>query len=417
MKKYDHITHGWDAFKYGERQNLTLNESVIGTSSPPRSIMRRASAASLTATIFNRIAIDCAMVDIRHVQIDKKTLNETERKSYLNDCFTVEANVDQSSVAFFQDLVYSMFDEGVIAVVPVETTTNPMQPGTYDINQLRVGRITQWFPKKVRVELYNDRNGLRQEVVLDKSMVAILENPLYAIMNGPNSTLQRLRDKMSLLDKQDSDLVGGKIDMILQLPHVIKTDKQREEANARLNNIHKQMTGARYGIAYVEATEKITQLNRPIVDNLSEQVNNLKQELYNQLGLTENIFTGKATEAEMRIYYDRTIDPLIAYIIKEFIRKFLTKTARTQGQTFVYRRNPFKLIPASMLAEIADKMTRNAILTPNEVRGILGFAPNNQPESDKLLNRNIADKNQQPGSGVSPDSNQNDSNTQTEGES
>ena len=335
----------------------------------------------------------------------------------MNDIFGLEANIDQNSVDFIQDIVYSMFDEGVVAVVPVHTTISPENFGGFEIDSMRVGKVTQWYPKHVKVQLYNEETGRKQEVVLKKKAVALIENPLYPIVNGPNSTMKRLISKMTLLDYQDDATASGKLDLILQLPHVLKTELQKKTAKQRVEHIEDQLKNNKYGIAYLEATEKVTQLNRPVVSNLSEQVDKLVQELYNQLGLTENIFNGTASEAELKIYYERTIDPILTRIALEFKRKFLTKTARTQGQTIVFRRNPFKLIPASQISEIADKFSRNAILSPNELRSVLGYAPNAQPESNQLINRNIANKNQEgsTGSGMSPDENsQNDSNNDGE---
>lgn len=414
MKFTDRLLHSWNAFRTA---GSTYPDVGVGSSAPSgKNLLSRVSADSLAGTIYNRIAIDSSMVTFHHVKTDKETGNETDIDSKLNSIFNLEANIDQNSVDFIQDIVYSMFDEGVVAVVPVHTTLNPKLSGSYDILSMRVGKVTQWYPKHVKVMLYNEETGRKQEVLMDKKFVALIENPLYPVVNGPNSTMKRLISKMTLLDYQDDATASGKLDLILQLPHVLKTNLQKENAKSRVEHIENQLKNNKYGIAYLEATEKVTQLNRPVVSNLSEQVDKLIQELYNQLGLTENIFNGTAGEAELKIYYERTIDPILTRIALEFKRKFLTKSARTQGQTIVFRRNPFKLIPASQISEIADKFSRNAILSPNELRSVLGYAPNAQPESNELINRNIANKNQgKTGSGMSPDDNsQNDSNNEGE---
>lgn len=415
MKLTERLLHSWDAFKNaGTTYSMDIG---TGSSTPSgKTVLSRVSADSLAGTIYNRIAIDASMVTFHHVKTDAQG-NETDIKSSMNDIFGLEANIDQNSVDFIQDIVYSMFDEGVVAVVPVHTTISPENFGGFEIDSMRVGKVTQWYPKHVKVQLYNEETGRKQEVVLKKKAVALIENPLYPIVNGPNSTMKRLISKMTLLDYQDDATASGKLDLILQLPHVLKTELQKKTAKQRVEHIEDQLKNNKYGIAYLEATEKVTQLNRPVVSNLSEQVDKLVQELYNQLGLTENIFNGTASEAELKIYYERTIDPILTRIALEFKRKFLTKTARTQGQTIVFRRNPFKLIPASQISEIADKFSRNAILSPNELRSVLGYAPNAQPESNQLINRNIANKNQEgsTGSGMSPDENsQNDSNNDGE---
>lgn len=415
MKLTERLLHSWDAFK---NAGTTYSTDIgTGSSTPSgKTVLSRVSADSLAGTIYNRIAIDASMVTFHHVKTDAQG-NETDIKSSMNDIFGLEANIDQNSVDFIQDIVYSMFDEGVVAVVPVHTTISPENFGGFEIDSMRVGKVTQWYPKHVKVQLYNEETGRKQEVVLKKKAVALIENPLYPIVNGPNSTMKRLISKMTLLDYQDDATASGKLDLILQLPHVLKTELQKKTAKQRVEHIEDQLKNNKYGIAYLEATEKVTQLNRPVVSNLSEQVDKLVQELYNQLGLTENIFNGTASEAELKIYYERTIDPILTRIALEFKRKFLTKTARTQGQTIVFRRNPFKLIPASQISEIADKFSRNAILSPNELRSVLGYAPNAQPESNQLINRNIANKNQEgsTGSGMSPDENsQNDSNNDGE---
>ena len=410
MSIKDRLLHAWNAFSRDEVSTLTYGAS----SSYPQhtnTSASRVSSKSFAGTVFNKIALDASMVDIFHVKIDSKTENETKLKSGIQECLTTEANIDQNSREFIQDIVYSMFDEGVVAVVPIDTTINPSVSGSFDIQTMRVGKIVEWFPQHVRVDIYNEKIGRREQIVVPKSTTAILENPLYPVVNGTNSVMKRLSSKMNLLDIQDERMSGGKLDLVLQLPYSVKGELKLSQAKTRISDLEKQLNDSRYGIAYVDGTEKITQLNRPITNNLNEQIQELKQELYNQLGLTSNVFNGTASETEMRIYYNRSIDPIIARIVAEFKRKFITKTARTQGQTFIYRRDLFKLIPAESLANIADTFTRNAILSPNEMRALIGYGPNAQPESDMLINRNIADKNQRDGSVASPDNRQNGYNT------
>lgn len=408
MEIKNRLLHAWNAFKGGGSSFNYGSSSSYPTHTMPTS---RVSAKSFAGTVFNRIALDASMVDLLHVKIDPKTENETVINSGIQECLSVEANMDQNSRDFIQDIVYSMFDEGVIAVVPVDTTINPKISGSFDIKSMRVARITQWFPKHVRVDLYNEDLGRRVEVVLPKSQVAIIENPLYPIVNSANSTMKRLLSKMALMDFQDEQVAKGKLDIILQLPGAFNSETKKEQAMARVKDLEAQLNAGNYGVGYIAGTEKITQINRPVTSSLEGQIQYLTQELYNQLGLTANIFNGTASEAEMRIYYNRSIDPIVARIAAEFKRKFITKTGRTQGQTFVYRRDLFRLVPAESLANIADTFTRNAILSPNEMRNLIGYGPNSQPESDKLINRNIAEKNQNnSGSVASPTDRQNDYN-------
>lgn len=410
MEIKNRLLHAWNAFRGGGSSFNYGSSSSYPTYSMPTS---RVSAKSFAGTVFNRIALDASMVDLLHVKIDPKTENETVINSGIQECLSVEANMDQNSRDFIQDIVYSMFDEGVIAVVPVDTTINPKVSGSFDIKTMRVARITQWFPKHVRVDLYNEDLGRRVEVVLPKSQVAIIENPLYPIVNSANSTMKRLLSKMALMDFQDEQVAKGKLDIILQLPGAFNSETKKEQAMARVKDLEAQLNVGNYGVGYIAGTEKITQINRPVTSSLEGQIQYLTQELYNQLGLTANIFNGTASEAEMRIYYNRSIDPIVARISAEFKRKFITKTGRTQGQTFVYRRDLFRLVPAESLANIADTFTRNAILSPNEMRNLIGYGPNSQPESDKLINRNIAEKNQNSlGSVASPTDRQNDYNNQ-----
>lgn len=395
----DRLSHAWNALRdkettegyaYPEASSLD-----IGTTTPGFNVFRRRfSRSEFANTIFNRIALDSSMIDIQHVRIDKSNENQTMIDSGLQNCLSVEANIDQSGREFIHDIVYSMFDEGVVAVVPVDTTFSPIKTGSYDIKTMRVGRITQWYPKHVRVELYNEDTGNKQEIKVPKKMIAIIENPLYAITNSQNSTLQRLLRKLSLLDAADEIASSGKLNMVVQLPYAVKTEKMKKQAEARIENLEAQLNSNKYGVAYIDATEKLTQLNREISSNLFDEVKYLTAEFYNQMGLTEHVFNGTASEAEMRNYYSRAIDPIIDRIVTEFKRKFLTNTARAQGQTLVSYRDPFKLVPVDQVAEIADKFSRNAILTANEVRKIVGFRPSNDPAADLLRNPNIADVNQ-----------------------
>jgi hypothetical protein len=330
-------------------------------------------------------------VDILHARVDKKGNYVETINSGLNNCLTLEANIDQIAQAFLVDLVLSMFDDGTVVAVPVDTTINPEQSGGYDIQTMRVGRVVQWFPRHVRVSVYNDdpNVGRRQEITLAKSQVAVIENPLYQVMNEPNSTLQRLIRKLNLLDTVDEQLSSGKLDLIIQLPYVVKSEARKQQAQQRRQELEMQLQGSKYGIAYADGTEKITQLNRPAENNLLTQVEYLTKMVFSQLGLTPEVFAGTADEATMINYYNRTILPIHRAITQSFTRSFLTKTARTQLQRVVSIRNPFKLVPVSVLADIADKFTRNEILSSNEVRGIMGFSPSADPKADELRNKNI----------------------------
>lgn len=402
----DRIKHAWNAFSQPEhlRNNVQYSNSSSYARHKPRSTMIQSS--SFANAIFNRIAMDVSMVDLKHVKIDAQTENQTPVKSGLQLCFDTEANIDQSNRQFMHDLVFSMFDEGVVAVVPVETTANPKITDAYEINQLRVGKIVQWYPSAVTVRVYNENTGEHEDLTLPKKTVAIIENPLYEIVNGDNATLKRLMQKMAILDGYDNLTAGGKLDIIFQMPHTIKTDLQKQQAKERLESIQEQLNNNTLGAAYIDGSEKITQLNRPINNKLLDEIQYLTTQFFNQLGLTQNVFNGTASEAELRVYYNRTIDPIIDYIIVEFRRKFLSKTARSQGHTITSYRDPFKLVPVEQVATISDTVTRNAILTPNEVRGILGYAPHNSEEADELYNRNIAEKNQmtaESGSYASPE--------------
>lgn len=357
---------------------------------PDRPRFSRGNERSIVTAIYNRIALDVAAIDIRHVRLDEEGRYLEDVDSNLNSCLSLEANIDQTSRAFIQDIVMSMMDEGCIAVVPTDTTANPNLTESYDVCTMRVGRIVKWFPEHVRIRLYNDRTGQYQEITVLKSTVAIIENPLYAVVNEPNSTMQRLIRKLSLLDQVDSETASGKLNMIIQLPYTIKSEARRKQADERRAAIEDQIAHSPYGIAYADATEHITQLNRSLDNNLLTQIEYLTDQLYGQLGLTKEIMNGTANEQDMLNYQNRTTEPIIASIADEFKRKFLSKTARTKGQSIEYFRDPFRLMPVSQIAEIADKFVRNTIMTPNEMRQKIGMKPASDPNADQLRNPNIS---------------------------
>lgn len=351
----------------------------------------RGNERTIVTSVYNRIALDAAAIDIRHVKIDENNRFKDYVKSDLDNCLSLEANIDQTARMFIQDIVSSMLDEGCVAVVPIDTTMDPNITNSYDIQTMRVGKITQWYPDRVTVMLYNDQTGLRQEVTVPKKQVAIIENPLYSVMNEPNSTMQRLIKKLALMDSADEEIASGNLDLIIQLPYAVKTDAKRNLAEARRKEVEEQLNGARYGVAYIDGTEHVTQLNRPIENNLMKQVEYLTTQLYAQLGLTQSVMDGSADENTMNNYYNRTIEPILSAIVDEFNRKFLTKTARTQRQCIMYFRDPFKLIPVSQVSEIADKFTRNEIMTSNEIRQLVGFKPSDDPGADELRNKNLSE--------------------------
>jgi hypothetical protein len=343
---------------------------------------------SVIISVYNRIALDVAGVNVQHVRLDQNGRFAEQIVSGLNNIFTTEANIDQTSRAFMMDIVMSMFDEGAVAVVPVDTTINP-NIGSFDVQTMRVARITTWYPRHVTVKVYNDNTGHHEELTLPKSQVAIIENPLYSVMNEPNSTLKRLLKKLAILDAIDEQSGAGKLDLIIQLPYVIRSEARKQQAEERRKDIEFQLAGSKYGIAYTDGTERITQLNRPAENNLMTQIQYLTSMLYSQLGLTEEVFNGKADEAAMLNYFNRTVIPILTAILDEFKRKFLTKTARTQNQSIVYFKDAFSLVPVASLADVADKFTRNEILSPNEVRAIIGYKPSGDPKANELRNRNI----------------------------
>lgn len=345
--------------------------------------------------------MDVAMTGFKHVKINPKNEDVTDLSTGLNSCLTVESNIDQTHIQFIHDLVYSMFDEGVVAVVPVDTTLNPEVTGSYDIISLRVGKIVNWFPKHVEVNLYNEETGQNERITIEKKNVAIVENPLYAVVNDENSTLKRLTRKLNQLDDVDALAASGRLDLLVSVPYAVKTETQKQMAEKRIADIEAQLASGRNGIAYIDGTEKVTQLNRPANSQLPETIDKLEQRFYNQLGLTQNIFNGTASEAELRTYYSRTIDPIVDYIVAEFNRKFLTKTARTQGQVIVAYRDMFKTVTVESIAALGDAFRRNYIASSNEIRKIVGFKPSNDPRADELFNPNIAD-NKQDSKGIEP---------------
>lgn len=388
------LMHAWNAFQERDKTESDLymykdTGFVNSTQNPSRVRVSPRNERSILTTIVNRIALDVASFDIQHVRVDDKGQYLETIDDSLNQCLRVEANQDQTGRVLIQDIVMSMFDEGSVAVVPVETNINPILSGSYDIYALRTGKIVDWYPSHVRIEVYNDRTGRKERILMPKNMVAIIENPLYAIMNEPNSTLKRLIRKLSLLDSVDEASSSGKLDLIIQLPYTIRSEARQLQAEERTKQIEEQLKSSRYGVAYADATEKITQLNRPVENNLLAQIQYLTLQFYNQLGFTEDIFNGKASEQSLRNYYDRTIEPIVTAIVEEMRRKFLTKTARTQMQTIMGFRDVFRLVPANEIANIADVFSRNEILTPNELRQIVGRKPSDAPHADELQNRNM----------------------------
>lgn len=393
------MKRAWNAFLNRDPTNYRTNTNY-GTGfsfRPDRMHFSRGNERSIVTSIYNRIAMDTAAIEIRHVKLDENNRYIETINSPLNECLTLEANLDQTGRAFIQDVVQSMFDEGCVAAVPIETDRDPLggMDGSFDILNMRTGKILQWYPQHVKLWVYNERTGQKQEIILRKRDVAIVENPLYAIVNEPNSTMQRLVRKLNLLDIVDDRVSSGKLDLILQLPYVIKSEARRRQAEARLGQIENQLSGSRYGIAYTDGTERITQLNRPVENNLMAQVEYLTSMLYSQLGITQAIMDGTADDKTMLNYYNRTIEPILSAITEEMKRKFLTKTARSQHQSIEYFRDPFKLVPVSDIAEIADKFTRNEIMSSNEIRGLVGMKPSSDPRADELRNKNLnRDKNE-----------------------
>ena len=383
------LMHAWNAFTNRDPTPYSgFGESYYHR--PDRVHFTRGNERSIATAVYNRIAMDVAAVGIRHVKLDENGRYSSDMNSGLNNCLNLEANIDQTGRAFIQDVVMSMLDEGCVAIVPVDTSMDPTVSGSYSIDSMRTGKIVQWYPQHVKVRLYNDRTGKKQEVTLSKSTVAIIENPLYAVINEPNSTMQRLIRKLSLLDVTDEQTASGKLDLIIQLPYVIKTQSKRDEAERRRKEIERQLAGSKYGIAYADGTERITQLNRSVENNLMKQIEYLTEMLYSQLGITQTVMDGTADEKTMLNYNNRSIEPIASAIVDELKRKFLTKTARSQGQSIMMFRDPFKLVPVDNIAEIADKFTRNEIMTSNEFRQVIGMKPSDDPKADQLVNANIS---------------------------
>ena len=357
---------------------------------PDRPRLSRGNERSIVTSIFNRIAIDVSNIDIKHCRLDNNGRFIEEIDSGLNNCLSLEANIDQTGRAFIQDIVMSMLDEGCVAIVPVDTTLNPKITNSYDILSMRTGKIIEWYPAHVKVRVYNDKTGEKEDIILPKKQVGIIENPLYAVVNEPNSNMQRLIRKLSLLDVTDEQTASGKLDLIIQLPYAVKSDLRKRQADDRVKAIEDQLATNKYGIAYIDGTEKVTQLNRSVENNLLKQIEYLTGMAFSQIGITQSILDGTADEKTMLNYYNRTIDPIISVIVDEMKRKFLTKTARSQQQSILYFRDPFKLVPVNDIAEIADKFTRNEIMTSNEIRQIVGMKPFDDPKADELRNSNIS---------------------------
>lgn len=392
------LRHAWNAFTNNQTEKQLSYFDVGGSYGirPDRTRLSSSNERSIIASIYTRIGIDVSAIDIKHVRIDENNRYLSTIYSGLNNCLTLEANIDQSAQAFKQDVVMTMLDKGVVALVPVETSINPINSAGYDIKSLRVGEIIMWYPQHVTVRVYNEANGKKEDVTLPKSMVAIIENPLYSVMNEPNSTLQRLIRKLNMLDTADEQSSSGKLDLIIQLPYVIKSEARKQLADARRKDIEMQLKGSQYGIAYTDGTERITQLNRPAENNLLQQIEYLTNLLYGQLGLTVEVFSGAADEKTMLNYHNRTVKPILTAITQGMKRTFLTKTARTQFQSIEFFKNPFDLVPIASIADIADKFARNEILSSNEIRSIIGFKPADDPNADMLRNSNMPmDPNQQ----------------------
>ena len=383
------LKHAWNAFT----GNIQMNYRDLGMGysyRADRPRMSRGNERSIVTSVYNRIALDVAALNVQHVRLDENGRFLSVIDDGLNNCLTLEANIDQTARSFIQDVVVSMFDEGSVAIVPVDTTTDPNVSGSYDIQSLRVGQILDWYPQYIRARVYNEQTGRKEDIVVPKSAVAIIENPLYAVINEPNSTMQRLIRKLNLLDVIDEQSGSGKLDLIIQLPYVIKTEARRQQAENRRKDIENQLSGSKYGIAYTDGTEHITQLNRSVNNNLMSQIEYLTSMLYSQLGITQSILDGTADEKTMLNYNNRTIEPIISAIVDEMKRKFLTKTARSQHQSISFFRDPFKLVSVNDIAEIADKFTRNEIMTSNEIRQVVGMKPSEDPRADELKNKNLS---------------------------
>ena len=385
----DRLQHGWNAFMSRAPTGSYYDIGQSYSYRPDRVVFTRGNERSIITSVYNRIALDVSAINIKHCRLDNNDRYMSVIDSGLNSCLNLEANIDQTGRAFIQDIVMSMLDEGCVAIVPVDTSIDPKVSSSYDILSMRTGKILDWYPEHVKVRLYNERTGNKEEIIVPKKTVAIIENPLYAVTNAPNSTMQRLIRKLSLLDVTDEKTASAKLDLIIQLPYVIKTEARRQQAETRRKDIEMQLAGSKYGIAYTDGTEKITQLNRSVENNLMSQIEYLTSMLYSQLGITQSILDGSADEKTMLNYHNRTIEPIVSAIVDEMKRKFLTKTARSQQQSILFFRDPFKLVPLNDIAEIGDKFTRNEIMTSNEIRQIIGMTPSNDPKADQLVNSNL----------------------------
>ena len=389
------LKHAWNAFFNKDPTPVRWDAGSAYAYRPDRPRLTRGNERSIVTAVYNRIALDVSALKMRHCRLDENERYIEDVESKLNRCLSIEANIDQTSRAFMQDIVMSMLDEGCVAVIPVDTTFNPSTTGAYDILTMRTGKILEWYPSAIKVRVYNEKTGEKEDIIVPKTMAAIIENPLYAVMNEPNSTLQRLIRKLNLLDAIDEQSGAGKLDLIIQLPYIIKTEARRQQAETRRKDIEMQLSGSKYGIAYTDGTERITQLNRPLENNLMKQIEYLTSMLFSQLGITQSILDGTADEKTMLNYNNRTVEPIVSAIVDEMKRKFLTKTAISQRQSIKYFTDPFKLVPINNIADIADKFTRNEILSSNEVRQIIGIKPSDDPKADKLINKNIAQPNEE----------------------
>ena len=387
------LKHAWNAFFSRDPTYMYRDVGPSYGYRPDRPRLSRGNERTILTSIFNRIALDVSGIEIKHCRLDDNGRFMEEIDSGLNNCLNLESNIDQTGRSFIQDIVMSMLDEGCVAIVPVDTTLDPKVTQSYDILSMRTGKILEWFPEHVKVRVYNDKTGNKEDIIVPKSTVAIIENPLYAVINEPNSTAQRLKRKLSLLDITDEQTASGKMDLIIQLPYVIKTPARRQQAEERTKEIESQLANSKYGIAYTDGTEKVTQLNRSLENNLLKQVEYWQDMLYSQLGITKEIMNGTADEKTMLNYFNRTVEPIISAIVDEMKRKFLSKTARSQHQSIMFFNDPFKLVPIDNIAEIADKFTRNEILTSNEIRQIIGMKPSSDPKADQLVNSNISQPN------------------------
>lgn len=384
------LKHAWNAFFNRDPTSFYRSIGPSYSHRPDRPIFSRGNERSIVTSVYNRIALDAAAITIQHVRLDDNDRFSEVMNTGLNNCLTMEANIDQTGRAFIQDAVMSMLDEGVVAMVPVDTTFDPAVTGSFDILTIRTGKIVEWFPQHVKVRVYNDKRGEKEDVIVPKKTIAIVENPLYAVINEPNSTMQRLIRKLNLLDVIDEQSGSGKLDLIIQLPYVLKTESQRQQAERRRKDIEEQLSGSKYGVAYTDGTEHVVQLNRPVDNNLMSQIEYLTSMLYGQLGITQSIMDGSADDKTMLNYYNRTIEPILSALVCEMRRKFLTKTARSQKQSILFFRDPFGLVPVNDIAEITDKFTRNEVMTANEIRQKIGMMPSKDPKADELRNSNLS---------------------------